>query len=93
VRLDKHVKKCELGAVSVNKLEQLRAALRAHGSCLVAYSGGVDSVFLARVAHEVLATARWRDCRFPSLPRRELQEALEIAGNFNSRSVSCRRGI
>jgi uncharacterized protein len=83
VRLDKRVKKCELGAVSTTKLEQLRAALRAHGSCLVAYSGGVDSVFLARVAHEVLgdrALAVIADS--PSLPRRELQEALEIAGKF-----------
>jgi uncharacterized protein len=69
--------------VSANKLEQLRAALRAYGSCLVAYSGGVDSVFLARVAHEVLgrrALAVIADS--PSLPRRELQEALEIAGKF-----------
>jgi uncharacterized protein len=83
VRLDKRVKKCELGTVSANKLEQLRAALRAHGSCLVAYSGGVDSVFLARVAHDVLgdrALAVIADS--PSLPRRELQEALEIAGQF-----------
>jgi len=83
VRLDKRVKKCEFGTVSANKLEQLRAALRAHGSCLVAYSGGVDSVFLARVAHEVLgdrALAVIADS--PSLPRRELQEALEIAGQF-----------
>jgi uncharacterized protein len=69
--------------VSATKLEQLRAALRAHGSCLVAYSGGVDSVFLARVAHDVLgdrALAVIADS--PSLPRRELQEALEIAGQF-----------
>jgi uncharacterized protein len=82
-QLDKRVKKCELGTVSTTKLEQLRAALRAHGSCLVAYSGGVDSVFLARVAHEVLgdrALAVIADS--PSLPRRELQEALEIAGKF-----------
>ena len=69
--------------MSVNKFEQLRAALRAYGSCLVAYSGGVDSVFLARVAHEILgprALAVIADS--PSLPRRELQEALEIAGRF-----------
>ena len=69
--------------MSANKFEQLRAALRAYGSCLVAYSGGVDSVFLARVAHEVLgdrALAVIADS--PSLPRRELQEALEIAGQF-----------
>jgi uncharacterized protein len=83
VRLDKHGKKCEFGNVSANKLEQLRAALRAHGSCLVAYSGGVDSVFLARVAHDVLgdrALAVIADS--PSLPRRELQEALAIAATF-----------
>ena len=83
VRLDKHGKKCEFGNVSANKLEQLRAALRAYGSCLVAYSGGVDSVFLARVAHDVLgdrALAVIADS--PSLPRRELQEALAIAATF-----------
>ena len=69
--------------MSANKLEQLRAALRAYGSCLVAYSGGVDSVFLSCVAHEALgnrALAVIADS--PSLPRRELQEALEIAGKF-----------
>jgi uncharacterized protein len=65
------------------KLEKLRALLKSYGSCLVAYSGGVDSVFLARVAHDVLgerALATIADS--PSLPRRELQEALEIAATF-----------
>jgi uncharacterized protein len=54
-----------------NKLEKLRVLLKSYGSCLVAYSGGVDSVFLARVAHEVLgdrALAAIADSA--SLPRR-----------------------
>jgi len=50
---------------------------------MVAYSGGVDSAFLARVARDVLgdrSLAVIADS--PSLPRRELQEALEIAERF-----------
>jgi uncharacterized protein len=71
--------------VSLNdKLNQLRALLRSCRSCLVAYSGGVDSVFLAFVAHEVLADkclAALADS--PSLPRRELQEAVAVASRFS----------
>ena len=63
-----------------DKLEKLRALLTSYGSCLVAYSGGVDSVFLARVAHETLgARSLAAIADSPSLPRRELQEALDIA--------------
>lgn len=61
----------------------MRELLRSYGSCVVAYSGGVDSVFLARVARDVLgdkSLAVIADS--PSLPRRELEEALDIAGKF-----------
>jgi uncharacterized protein len=65
------------------KFEQLKSLLRECGRTLVAYSGGVDSVLLAKVAHDALggdALAVIADS--PSLPRRELQEALALARQF-----------
>ena len=67
----------------MDKLEQLRGILRSYESCVVAYSGGVDSVFLALVAHQELgAKSLAVIADSASLPRRELQEALEIAEKF-----------
>ena len=66
--------------MATDKLSLLREILHGYGSCVVAYSGGVDSVLLARIAHEMLGDrmlAVLADS--PSLPRRELAEAREMA--------------
>lgn len=66
-----------------DRLKKLQEILRGYGSCVVAYSGGVDSTFLAYVAHKVLgdrSLAVIADT--PSLPRRELSEALDLGVRF-----------
>lgn len=66
-----------------DKLAQLQQILGTGGRTLVAYSGGVDSVFLAKVAHDTLAgNALAVIADSPSLPRRELAAALEIGRQF-----------
>ena len=62
------------------KLDELRRILHEMGRAIVAYSGGVDSAFLLKVAHDcleddVLAVIGVS----PSLARRELEEAKRIA--------------
>ena len=69
--------------VVLGKLDQLTTLLRTCGRTLVAYSGGVDSVFLAKVAHDALGdNVLSVIADSPSLPRRELSEALVIAEQF-----------
>ena len=62
------------------KLHALEARLAELGSLMVAYSGGVDSAFLAATAHRVLGSrmlAVLADS--PSLARRDFEQACEFA--------------
>ena len=59
------------------KSKVLDSSLLALGSVLVAYSGGVDSAFLAFAAHRVLGSKTLAVIAdSPSLPRAELEHAL-----------------
>lgn len=63
------------------QLEKLCDVIAGYGSLLTAYSGGVDSTLVAAVARQVLgreqAPAVIGDS--PSLPRRALRDAIELA--------------
>lgn len=68
-----------------DRLDRLRAALAGHGSVVVAYSGGVDSSLVLRVAHEVLgAKARGVIGRSDSYAKKELELALAQAATFGA---------
>jgi uncharacterized protein len=70
----------------IEKERVLRETLSSLGSVIVAYSGGVDSAYLAWVAHDTLgsrAVAITADS--PSYPDQHRRMALEIAARFGLR--------
>jgi pyridinium-3,5-biscarboxylic acid mononucleotide sulfurtransferase len=69
------------------KYEELKGILRGMDSVAVAYSGGVDSTFLLKVAVDELGSDRVLGviAVSESYPARELEEAQELAREMNAR--------
>ncbi len=72
------------------KLEKLREDLLEKGKIAIAFSSGVDSTFLLKVAHDVLGDGviaiTATSCSFP---KRELEEAKEFCKKENIKHYIC----
>ena len=74
--------------IIINKLERLKQHLSAFGQVAVAYSSGVDSTFLLKIAHDILgdnAIAITAAANF--FPQRELNEAKDFCKRENIRQL------
>ncbi len=76
-------------AVIEEKLARLRMVIRGLGSAVIAYSGGVDSTLVLKIAHDELGEhALGVTAASPSLPSGELEEAETLARGIGVRWVT-----
>jgi uncharacterized protein len=70
------------------KLEQLRAIFQDMGSALIAFSGGIDSTLVFKVAHDTLGSSAIAvTATSPTFPQVELDVAKRIAAEIGGRHL------
>ena len=77
----------------IQKYEELKKSMKKLDSAIIAFSGGIDSALVLKVAHDVIGykvVAVTADS--PSLPRRELEETKKIARQIGARHVVINTG-
>ena len=74
--------------LATQKLAQLKTSLAGLGSLAVAFSSGVDSTFLLKVAHEALGEHVLAiTAKSSSFPKRELEESISFCKGENIRQI------
>jgi uncharacterized protein len=72
----------------MKKLDDLKAIISNTGGAVVAFSGGVDSTFLLKVAHDVLGDKVLAvTANSETYPKRELEEAKAFAKSLGIRHI------